>query len=177
MKNKSVLRLFLFVPLIFVFSASCVTSKISSNKAPDFNEKISKVYFVIKGSKGAKEFSYSFKTAFLHALSARGISSDYYVMDELALESDKDINEKISKFNPQVVIFMTQTEADSYNTYNLGGSNNISGGVFDIKIMKPESDRPVWRASLEASGSNDIDMAVQKSVKKLIDQLTIDKLI
>lgn len=177
MKKRIISNFFNLIFLISLFSTGCVTSKIASNKAPDFNEKISKVYLVIKSSKGAKEFSYSFKTAFLHALSARGITSDYYVMDELALESDKDINEKISKFNPQVLMVMTQTEAEGYNSNNFGGSSNISGGVFDIKIMLPESDKPVWRASLEAYGDNGIDVAVKKSVKKLIDQLTIDKLI
>lgn len=177
MKKRIIPSFLILFFLVSIFSSGCVTSKITSNKSPDFNEKISKVYLLIKGSKGAKEFSYSFKTAFLHALSARGITSDYYVMDELALESDKDINEKILKFNPQVVMVMTQTESESYSQNNFGGSHNISSGVFDIKMMTSESDKPVWRASLEAYGGYGIDMAVKKSVKRLIDKLTIDKLI
>ena len=177
MKKKNILHFFSLIFLFSIVSVGCASSKITSNKAPDFNEKISKAYLLIKTSKGTKQFSYSFKTAFLHALSARGISSDYYVMDELALETDKDIDQKISKFDPQVVIVMNQTEAEINNGNNFGTLNNISGGVFDIRIMLPASDKLIWRASLEAYGNSGIDAAVEKSVKKLIEQLTIDKLI
>jgi hypothetical protein len=177
MKARIISNAYILFILFSIFLPGCVTSKIESNKAPDFNEKISKIYLVIKSAKGAKEFSYSFKTAFLHALMEKGVTSDYYIMDELALESDKEINEKISKFNPQLVMTMTQTESKTHSTYNFGGSNNISGGIFDIKILMPRSEKPVWRASLEAFGENGIDRAVEKSVKKLIDKMKIDKLI
>jgi predicted ester cyclase len=177
MKAKIIFNSLKLLMLVSFFSFSCVNSKITSNKAPDFNEKIVRLYLVIKNSKGAKEFSYSFKTAFLHGLSAKQIVSDYYVMDELALESDKDINEKISKFNPQVLMIMTQTESKGYREVNFGGSNNISGGIFDIKIMLPKSDKVIWRANLEAYGDTGIDAAVEKAAKKLLDKLIIDKLI
>jgi len=162
---------------LIVATSGCVTSSISSNKSPDFNQKITRLYLVIRSSKGAKEFSYSFKTEFLRTLSSRGIVTDYEVLDELALESDKDLTDKISNFGPQVVMVMNQTESKSNAGQTFGASHNISGGTFDIKLLLPASDKPVWRASLDAYGDSGIEAAVDKSVRNLVTKLTEDGLI
>src|SRR5206468_10544419 len=107
-------------------------------------EKLSKIYLVINSSKGASEFSYSFKTTFLQALADYGVKSDYYVKGPLSLESEKEISERINKFNPQFIIVVTQTESKSFAGVNWASSNNINGGTFDIKILPPNSDKPVW---------------------------------
>lgn len=132
---------------------------------------------IIHSAKGAKEFSYVFKTKFLNELGYRGVTSDYYIADPLALESEMDIKDKVARFNPQVVIVMNQTESKLYQSYNWGASNNINGGTFDIKIFLPGSDAPVWRGNLEVYGPYGIEGAIDKSVKKLIVKFKEDNLI
>lgn len=165
-----------FVLCCFFISA-CTSSKIVSNKAPEFTEKLSKIYLVMRSASGAKEFSYTFKTKFLKALADRGITSAYHIVDPLSLESDKQINEKIFLFNPQVIMVIAQTESQSYSGYNRSTSDNVYGGVFDIKILQPGSDAPIWRASLETHGETGIGSSVDKAVKKLVEQLIKDKMI
>lgn len=118
MRQKSYLSqavIFFFFALIL---SGCASANISSSKSPDFTAKLSKLYLVIKTANGAKEFSYSFKTMFLGEMANCGVVSDYRVYDPLALESEKEVDQKISKFNPQVIILMTQTESKAYSGYN-----------------------------------------------------------
>jgi hypothetical protein len=39
-----------------------------SDKSPDFNKKIKKIYLLAEGSTGAKEFCYSLEISLVHAL-------------------------------------------------------------------------------------------------------------
>lgn len=155
----------------YLFLSGCTSSKITSNKSPEFNDKLSKVFLVMRSGTGSKEFAYSFKTAFLRSLESRGIASAYHIYDPLSLESEKQVSEKIEKFNPQALIIINQTESRGYN------AKNVIGGVFDIRIMLQNSDAPIWRANLDANGESGIEYAVDKAVKKLIDRLIVDKMI
>ena len=172
--------LFIIVGLLLITSAlvsGCASSRITSNKAPDYSDKLSKVYLLMRCSKGAREFSYTFKTSLLQALEEKGVQSDYYIVDPLALETEKDIEARVEKYAPKALLLITQTESKTHSSYNWGTSGNITGATFDVKIVLPGSGKIVWRASLEASGSHGVDMAVRKTVKTLLDKLAADRLI
>jgi hypothetical protein len=179
-------RLSAFNPLhvllfsVLLLTTACGTSRISSNKSPDFNDKLTKIYLLVKAGKGTTSFAQQFQDAFFAELAKRNIATDGYIVQPLALESDEDIHKKIEKFNPQVLMIMQQTQAERYAGVGMNSiyaQNNVNGATFDIKLLLPGSDKPVWRASLESHGDYGILAAVNKSVKRLIDELTQDGLL
>ncbi|MEZ4797723.1 MAG: hypothetical protein R2785_11215 [Flavobacteriaceae bacterium] len=166
----------------FLFLAtSCVTSKITSNKSPNFNEKISKLYVMVKGTDSAKPFFYSFTDELRASLKSKGIESTVKYIDPLSLESESDINQGINDFGANLIMIINQTESRTTvnNGYGWGwgSSGTNTGGTFDVQIFQLNSKNPVWRANLKADGSFGLKSSAKLACEKLIGKLLQDSLL
>jgi len=168
---------------------SCVTSKITSNKSPDYNDKIEKLFIMVRGSDSTKPFFQSFVVEFRKKLNEKNIESKSHYFSPLSLESESDIDEKISNYNPKLIMMINQTESrQTINNNGFGWGNtgmNIgwgnagmnTGGTFDVKIFQANSKNPIWRANLKADGQFGLETSAKKAVEKLIEKLIEDKLL
>jgi hypothetical protein len=164
---------------------SCVSSKITSNKSPDFNDEINKLFIMVRGADKTKSFFQSFVVEFRRKLTEKGIESKSYYFNPLSLESEKDIEKKISLYQPNLIMMINQTESRQTINNNGFGNNNFgwgytttnTGGTFDVKILESKSKNPVWRASLKADGQFGLQTAAKKAVERLIEKLIEDKLL
>tara|TARA_R110002167_G_scaffold177533_1_gene377330 strand:- start:80 stop:619 length:540 start_codon:yes stop_codon:yes gene_type:complete len=171
---------------ILILLSSCVTSKITSNKLPGFDEKISKLFILVKGSDSSKSFFQSFVFSLRKELNEKNVELRSHYFSPLSLETENDVEIKISDFGPNLIMSINQTESrQTINTNGFGnnafgwGFNNgyNSGGTFDVKIFQPNSKKPVWRANLKADGQMGLEGAAEKAVEKLIEKLIEDKLL
>ncbi|MDO3695912.1 hypothetical protein QVZ41_13760 [Wenyingzhuangia sp. chi5] len=160
--------------------SSCVSAKITSRKAEDFNEKINKIYILSRGAEDAKYFYKGFFIELEKYFNEENVKFESYRYDKLSLETDKEIDEKINKFSPDVVMLINQTESEKHiNAVGIGFTHStITKGTFDIKIFLPNSEKIVWRGNLTADAAYDnLAQAAEKSVQKLIEKLKLDGLL
>ncbi|KAB8151519.1 hypothetical protein EZY14_018535 [Kordia sp. TARA_039_SRF] len=167
-------KIFPFVLLLLL--TSCVSSNIRSNKSPDFNEKIAKLFVLGKVVDNAKFFYGSLATNFVASLKERGIEVKTYYVDPLSLESDEDIAKRIEIYNPNLVMIISQTES-RVTTDGFGFKGEVTGGTFDIKIFQPNSKNPVWRANLTADSTLNLKDAAKRANKRLVEKLIEDGLL
>jgi|TARA_B110000977_G_scaffold84987_1_gene113487 hypothetical protein len=170
----------IFLSVILLVLTSCVTSKITSNKSPNFNEKIEKLFIMVKGSDSTKPFFQSFVVEFRKNLNEKNIESKSHYFSPLSLESENEIDEKISNYNPKLIMMINQTESRqtiNNNGFGWGNTGLNTGGTFDVKIFQPDSKNPVWRANLKADGQFGLETSAKKAVEKLIEKLIEDKLL
>lgn len=169
-KAVSILALFILT--------SCGTSHIASNKSPDFNEKISRLFIMIKGADSSHQFFQRFTGDFNIALEEKGIESETYYFDHLSLDPESDINGKISSYQPNLTMTINQTESRKLVTsHGFISSTTDTGGSFEVQIFQPNSKKPVWKAYLQADSEFGLEIAAKKACQKLITQLIEDKLL
>ncbi|WP_157637967.1 hypothetical protein [Flexithrix dorotheae] len=167
--SKSIL---VFCILLF----GCVTTNITSNKSPGFNEKIRRLYVMERGSESAKLFFSSFNNYLGQSLKNRGVKTKFHHFEPLSLESEDDILQKVNEFGPNLLMVIQQTEGRAtVNQYGWGTTN--TGATFDIKLFKPDSKTPVWRANLKVDASFGLSESAKGSSDKLIEKLVFDKLL
>lgn len=176
----------LLIIVTLFLATSCVTSKITSNKSTDFNDKISKLYIVVKGTDSAEPFFESFTAELGNSLTQKGIESKVKYYDPLSLESENDANQNITDYKPNLVMIINQTESrqtmnsgfnNGFGNAGWGYGNSNTGGTFDVKIFQPNSKTPVWRANLKADGQFGLKSAAKKACETLIEKLIEDKLL
>ncbi|MDO9261667.1 MAG: hypothetical protein Q7U08_06980 [Flavobacteriaceae bacterium] len=149
--------------------SNCVTTKIQSNKAYSFNEKISKLYILVRGNDDSRSFYTSFTNDFEKTLNEKGIKYQKYYYDPLSLETEKDIQTKINYFEPNLIMIVNQTESRNtvnQNAFSFGSNSTNTGGTFEVKLFKPNSDNPVWRAKLQADGQFGLSTSAEKASQK-----------
>jgi hypothetical protein len=171
---------------ILILLSSCVTSKITSNKLSGFDEKISKLFITVKGSDSSKSFFQSFVVSLRKKLKKKNVELRSHYYSPLSLETENDVEIKISDFGPNLIMSINQTESIQTinnsgfgnNTFGWGFNNGYNtGGTFDVKIFQPNSTKPVWRANLKANGQMGLGESAEKAVKKLIEKLIEDNLL
>ncbi|MFA0961664.1 hypothetical protein AB9P05_07645 [Roseivirga sp. BDSF3-8] len=161
---------------LILLLSGCVSTNITSNKAPGYTGKIERLYIMVRGSDSAKPFFNSFNNSLSESLKSRGIETSYYYFDPLSLENEDDVMNKINEFGPNLVMMIQQTESRStMNQYGWGSTN--TGGTFDIKLLEPDSKSPVWRANLKADAQFGLTESARRSSEKLIEKLILDKLL
>jgi hypothetical protein len=166
-----------FIVVLAFLLGSCVSSNIRSNKSPDFNEKITKLFIIGKVGEKAKYFYSALATNFVASLKEKGIEVRTFYVDPLSLDSDEDMTKRIALYDPNLVMIINQTESrENVNGFGFGGGFTI-GGTFDIKMFQPNSKNPVWRANLKADSSVDLKDAAKNANKKLVEKLIEDKLL
>ncbi|MGN7786051.1 hypothetical protein ACTJIJ_16090 [Niabella sp. 22666] len=159
--------------IVSLFLIGCVQTQIVSRKADGFTEKISKLYILVRGSDKAHPFFIAFTKSIVDDLSKRNIPSEVYYFDPLSLKTEKDLIERINTFNPNMVMHIDQTESrNTSSSYGWGSTN--TGGTFDVKIFKPDSERPVWRANLQADASLGLETSAKKASQRLREKLIAD---
>ena len=179
------MRYLLFASFLVLNLCGCSSSKVASNKDPNFNQKLSKVYLILKTPKYSKDFKEQFQKTFLDELAKRNVLCFYESPGPLALETEADVQKRIAEAAPDVVITFTQTEGMVSTSGNSGWMNNHMNNfsysqfssVFDVKMFVPNTERAVWRANIDVSASGDVSEGGQKTAKKLIAQLVKDGLI
>ncbi len=172
--TKSPHRLFFAVITTLLFQ-SCVSTKIESNKSPDFNQKVSKIYIKVQGS--SQKYMKQLIDYILPELKSHGIEAATYYYDPLSLDSEKDILEEIKAYNPDVVMSIGQTEKRATSNNYYGTHATVTGATLDIKIFIPGKENPVWRASLKTDSDFGVANASESSAKKIINKLKDDGII
>jgi predicted nucleic acid-binding Zn-ribbon protein len=156
--------------------SSCAITKIQSNKAEDFNEKVHKVFITVRGSDGSKPYMKKLINSLRDELQTANIESSEYFFDPLSLETSKEIEKQIADYGPDVVMTINQTEMRATaNPYGWGSAQ--TGATLDIKLFKRNSEKPIWRASLKADGQYGLNTTSLKSAKKIVAKLSEDGLI
>ncbi len=175
----------LIIGILFL-ATSCVTSNITSNKSKDLNEKISKLYIIVKGTEEAEPFFKSFTAELGNTLKLKGIESKVKYSDPLSLESDSDVDQNINEYKPNLIMIVNQTESsqtmnsgfnNGFGNVGWGYGSSTTGGTFDVKIFQPNSKNPVWRANLKTYGQFGLKSSAKKACEKLIEKLIEDSLL
>lgn len=168
--------------ILFLF-ISCVSSKIISNKSPDFNEKIARLFIKVKGDDKAKPFLDAFAYHLRGHFKEKDIYSKTYYYGKLSLDSESDIKEKIAAYSPNLVLVINQTESkeslhfDYVGRTGYGAYLKNTGGTFDLQIFQPNSESPVWRGNLETEAYLGFEKSAKKASVKLIEKLIEDGLL
>lgn len=167
---------------ILFFATSCVTTKITSNKSADFNEKISKLYIIMKGTESVEPFFKSFSSELVNSLTLKGIESKVVLSDPLSLESEIDVNQKIIDYKPNLLMIIQQTESrqtvnSGFGSSGWGYGSSDTGATFDVKFFQPNLKNPIWRGNLKADGQFGLRSSASKACEAFIAKLIEDKLL
>lgn len=171
--------------LMVVFSvlllslSSCVTTSIRSNKSLSYNEKLDKVFVLVKGTDFTNSSFKPFFSKLYASLETKGVASGSHYIDPLSLKTDEEIQSLIDKANPNLVMVIEQREVRRFTSEPIRSGTSIlrSGATFDIKITKYNSEKPIWRASLDAEGSYGISQSARKASERVIEKLEADGLL
>ena len=173
-KNYSAL---LFSALVIIFFSGCVTSSIESGESNNVKGPYNRMYILIAGSQRADKFIEGFAEKIRQSLSARNMEVEIQIEGRLSLETQKETNNKINDYKPEVVLIMRQTEAIIDTRFGFGASKGSMAGIFDLKLFSNTEKRPVWRANLKVYGEFGISTATEKTAKKFLSLLEQDNII
>ena len=148
---------------------SCVTASVVSNRSPEIEEKIERLYVTMNGAPKSKMFFNSFSRELANEMELRNVDAEFQVFNELSLETEDDLLNKVIKFGPNYVMTIHQTERRT--TVAL---ITHPGATFDIKLIDPTTDKIVWRGSLKTDTVSELSEGAKISAKKLIQKLTMD---
>ncbi|MDN5204619.1 hypothetical protein QQ008_24720 [Fulvivirgaceae bacterium BMA10] len=161
-----------------IILSGCISANITSNKAPDFNEKIGRLYIVVRGSDNAKHFFDSFNNYLDQSLKSKGVETSYHYFGPLSLESEEDVDNKIKEFGPKLLMTIQQTESrNTIHRHETSLTTTNTGASFDIRLIRPDSKSTMWRANLSSFASYGLSGSAKSSVDKLIEKLTTDGLL
>lgn len=166
-----------YIGLIIILLSGCATASIESGESNNVKGPYSKIFILISGSPRADKFIEGFAEKIKQAIADRGTGAEVYVEGRLSLETQKEIDDKINAYNPEVVLIMKQTEALVNGGYGFGAGKGSLAGTFDLKLFEKTEKRPVWRANMKAYGEYGISMAIEKTSKKFIALLEQDKIL
>jgi hypothetical protein len=163
-----------FALLISLLFSSWSSSSIIAKSSDKLKGPYQRIFVLINNSVRADGFIKGFTTNIKEEFNKRNISYEIYIKTELSLDTEKDIEEKISAFSPDALLVINQTEAVVYNG---GRGANSNGGTFDLKLFDKTPDNLVWRATLQAFGNFGIATASGKATDYFIARLEYDKII
>ena len=111
-------------------------------------------------------------------MGAKNVPVQAHYFNTLALESEVEIDSKITNWNPNLLMVINQTESRGVvNNYIWTKQITRTGGTFDVKLFLPNTKKPVWRASITVDNETGLIAAAQKSSKKLIEKLVEDDIL
>ena len=161
---------FYLIIVFALFLQACVSAKIISNKQEGYTKKFNKIYVIINGTKKSKSFFTQFSAGLQKKLKEKSVESTVYYRNELSIDTDSEINTRISEYDPQALMLIKQTVVHSTNGV-------VDGGNFEMSLIDGETKKPVWKADFEVFGSVGMSTAVQTAVTKLCDKLSQDEMI
>lgn len=128
--------------------ASCATTWVASNKAPDYTGQPKKIFFRVEVAQADPLFGAAFIQALeqeiASSLQARQVQFSYTPFDPVSLETAADIEKRIADFAPDVVLTITKTVP--YNT------EDMQINQLDVKLMAVGQDKILWRGSVNRQG-------------------------
>lgn len=156
--------------LFVIFMQSCVTAKVESHKQAGYNQKLKKIYLIVNGAKDSKKFSKGLLSGLNNKFNGMGIPTDGFIHDPLSLDTDADIQQKISDFSPDGLLIFKQTKISYTN-------NAVTGGTFEVTLIDGKTKKPVWKGLVDVFGSLGINNSISTSVNNLIKKMKQDQLI
>jgi hypothetical protein len=162
---------FYLVPIfIFVFICqSCSTVNIASNKQEGYNKQPKKIYVVVNCDKNTNVFCSGLVNGLKNKFTEKGIQSDSYIHDPLSLQTQEEINKKVTSYGPEAILMIQQTV--------IGDGR----GTFELTLIDGETNKPVWKSEFEISADSYTSLedtgVINKGLKILVDKLIQDKII
>jgi hypothetical protein len=155
----------------------CVTASVHSNQSATFSGPYKRLFILVHNSSRSKIFMDGFVDRTRQELAKRNVDVEFYVHNELSLDSEADINAKVKDFKADAIMMITQTESMIYGGVGLGSSTGSNSGTFDLRLYDHTPDKIIWRATMKAYGDYGISMAVGKASKEFISKLEQDRVI
>ncbi|RVT98055.1 hypothetical protein EOD41_18380 [Mucilaginibacter limnophilus] len=156
----------LILGFMLIFQA-CGTVKISSNKQADYTKKPRKIFIMSDCAKEGSSFCNFLSGGLQREFINKGIQADFYMRDPLSLDTETDINKKISSYEPDAVLLIRQTVA------------GYSVGTYELTLIDGQTKKNVWKSEVSTeSGSYGTDLDVfKKALKIVLNKLTTDEII
>lgn len=100
------------------------------------------------------------------------------VNDALSLHSENDIQKQVQNFHPDVIIIL---ERVGTNIGHPRYGNYYDGGIYLMTIVLPKGNKIVWKSSIltrrEQNNIGGFDIAISKTVNKIIEKMKSDQLL
>jgi hypothetical protein len=172
MKNINV---FLIGLLALVFS-SCATTQVAFNNNPDYHTKIKSAFVQVKDVQ-LGFFLKGLTDSLVNNLENNNVKVEIAKIDVLSIESEKDIQERLQTFNPDVIILLERVDknmaSSKYGTF-------YSGGIYSMSIKIPDKDKTVWKASISTEGELRGDGStkiIRETIQQIIAKMKTDQLL
>ena len=171
-KNTYIMQKHLILStLLFSIFFSCTTVKITSNKSSYHNQKLDNVFVLLQSEAKASKFTKNCANKLMLAFKKHNIKGRYTQKNNLSLTTDKEYLQRINAFAPNQIMIFKQT------AINFRAPNIINTIVFDIKIIDQKTSKTIWKSELNIYEQVGLENAVDKRLKKMIQQLKKDQLI
>lgn len=167
--------IFLFWAVVFALSG-CVSTKITSIKAEDFNEKITRPLFMYKPDDNTREFYRTLKAELSEQFRQRKLGIAFYEVPEVSLDPDQHFKKYVETLTsaPDVVV---KIYFKGGTVTNQGfGMNSVSSLKLEFDMSKADVKGSVWKAVVNVSGAVDLSGGL-KTAKILIKKLETDGLL
>ena len=172
MKTTNLLLLGLFA-LLF---SGCATTNVSFNNNPEYHTKIKTAFVQVKDVQ-LGFFLNGLTDSLINNLENNNVKVQLVRADVLSLESEKDIQNKVLTFNPDVIILLERVDknmaSSKYGTF-------YSGGVYSMSIKIPDKDKTVWKAAISTNGELNGDgntRIIKETIQQIIAKLKTDQLL
>jgi hypothetical protein len=174
MKN---LKFAFFAIVMSVCFVSCATVSITSKSSDKLKGPYTKIFILVNRTARARGFIHGVDSVIEKEFAKRNIAVQIYVKGDLSLDTDKDINQKISDYQPDAVLVMNQTESVLAYGIAYDGNEGEIEITLDIKLLDVTGQDILWRANMKASANMGIETASDKASKNLIAKLETDNII
>ncbi len=168
MKIK-VLPILILLTICNISLQSCYTVNIASNKLNTYTKKPKRFYIIEVCDNTTNVFCNGLFNGLINKLQQNGVKVDGIIQNSLSLESDIDINKKISSFNSEVVLKIVQTGTGS------------GKGVFEITLIDLETKKNVWKGDFDISANTYSSLEdsgmINDGVTAIFNKLVEDKII
>ena len=156
---------------LLIICTSCLSVKISSIKSDEPIKPIKKLFVSLRGSKATEVFFENMRFGLYEGFNKRTVQSSYYIKRALSLETDADVQKRMSDFAADNVIIIELSELQS-------GTSQIDNTVysFDIRLMNQENTKILWRATLDLNSSVKSEAAAKNAAASIITKMDEDGL-
>jgi hypothetical protein len=172
MKTANLLLIGLFA---FILS-SCATTNVAFNNNPDYHTKIKSAFLQVKDVQ-LGFFLNGLTDSLVNNLENNNVKVEITKNDILSLESEKDIQNRLQTFNPDVIILLERVDknmvSNKYGTF-------YSGGVYSMSIKIPEKDKIIWKASISTGGElrgEGSTKIIKQTIQQIIAKMKTDQLL
>ncbi len=164
---KSITQNFVSCLIFLLVITGC--SSIKSVVDPQFNGKITRVFIQTVSSDSVSYFSKEFMDGLVKGFDQYGIDCKVGEWNSLSLDDPFDIKTKMQNFNADAGMIILQTKEN----FTRG---TITGGEYELSMLCPSSDKPIWRGILSLGSGSGNNTYAQRIIYKLEEDKIITKL-